>query len=502
MTTSNETSETATTGPVRGPAAALARWRGARIWVVGDAMLDTWVRGDAGRISPEAPVPVVRVSERAASLGGAAHVARSVEALGGAVTLAGVVGDDAAAAELIALCAHHRVDAAALAVTPGRPTTSKVRVVAHGQQLVRFDTEDDAALDDAATDAIIAALGDAPEPAAIVVSDYAKGVVGPRLFAWLAGVAQGLGVPLLVDPKRPDFAAYRGATVITPNAREFVVAAGAEVDLDDDGALGSAAARIAERAGDASLVVTLGPRGMAVWRPDGPVARVGVTARRVYDVTGAGDTVMATLALGLVAGLSLVEAAELANRAAGLAVERPGAALITAADLAHGLAPPPRTLGPTGREDLEARLAWWRLRGDRIVFTNGCFDLIHTGHLSLLRQAASFGDVLVVGLNSDDSVGRLKGPTRPLNNAEDRAEILTALTWVDAVVIFDEDTPLELLRVVRPDVLVKGADYRLDQVVGRDEVESWGGRVELARLVEERSTTRLVERMRTEEQQG
>ncbi len=477
---------------------ALTRMRGLRVWVVGDVILDTWIRGDAGRISPEAPVPVVHVSARTASLGGAANVARSVVALGASVVLGGVIGDDAEGRELIGLCAESGVESA-LAVAKARKTTSKVRVLAREQQLVRYDSEDTSELDQATCDALIGALRRASPPDAIIVSDYAKGVVDARVFQWLHDTATRLGVPLLVDPKSPDFMRYLGATVITPNAHEFLAAAGAPVDLEHDAAVLVAAERVALSAQVANLVITLGARGMAVWSSGQPLVRVAATARRVFDVTGAGDTVMATLALGLVAGLSLVEAAELANRAAGLAVERPGAALITASELARAFPPPERVLGAIGRTELEARLAWWRLRGDKIVFTNGCFDLLHTGHVALLHQAATYGDVLVVGLNSDASVGRLKGPTRPLNNAADRAQILTALSSVDTVVVFEDDTPLELLRVVRPDVLVKGSDYTLDQVVGRAEVESWGGRVELAQLIPARSTTRLVDQIRRDE---
>lgn len=478
------------------------RWKAAHVWVVGDVMLDRWIRGDAERISPEAPVPVVRVTERTASLGGAANVARSVVALGASVTLAGVVGDDDAGHRVIALASALGVDTGAL-LPSVRPTTSKVRVMAHGQQLVRYDTEDATPLESAVAKQLIAQLERAGKPDAIIASDYAKGVLTAEVFAWLSAFAKTHDVPLLVDPKTADFSRYQGATVITPNAGEFAAAAmrydDTPVDLDDTFAMGRAARQMADDADAGALLITLGARGMAVWQRDLPMARVGATARRVYDVTGAGDTVMATLTLGLVAGLSLVDAAALANRAAGLAVERPGAAEITARELAATLAEPERTRGALDDDSLAARLAWWRLRGETVVFTNGCFDLIHTGHLSLLEQAAAFGDILVVGLNSDASVSRLKGPTRPLNNERDRAEILTALSCVDAVVIFGEDTPMELLKRVKPDVLVKGADYTLDRVVGRTEVESWGGRVALAQLVDGRSTTNVVERIRDQE---
>lgn len=467
-----------------------------RVWVIGDLMRDVYIRGDARRVSPEAPVPVVNVRDEHTSLGGAANVARGVRALGGSVRLAGVVGADAAGADLVALADAAGIDASAIVRDPARPTTDKVRVFAHDQQVLRFDREVAAPVSSGAADALVAALEGGPEPDVIVVSDYAKGVVTPALFDAMVGLARRYGVPLLVDPKSRDLTVYRGATGLTPNLSELSAAAGREVDPADDASVAAAAELAAADAGLSWLLATLGAHGMAIWRPDAPLLRVSATARRVFDVTGAGDTVMAALSLGLGAGLGLETAATLANRAAGLAVERPGAVHIGIDELIAHLAPPDTTPGVVDRAALDHWVAWWRLRGRRVVFTNGCFDLLHAGHLSLLEQAATSGDVLVVGMNSDASVRRLKGPTRPLVHEDDRARLLAALGVVDAVVLFDEDTPLELIRQIRPAVLVKGADYAREQVVGGDEVVAWGGEVVLAELVASRSTTGLVERIR------
>ena len=470
---------------------ALGRFCGTRAWVVGDVMLDVSIRGLVDRMSPEAPVPVIAIKERTVALGGAGNVAQGLTALGASVVLGGVIGRDDAGEEVGRLCDLAGIATSALARVPSRETTSKTRVFARERPIARLDGECTSPIDADVIDTIVAALGTAEPPDVIVVSDYAKGVVAPRLFAWLASFAAARGLPLVVDPKGRDFARYAGATVITPNARELE-AAGAPIEPTDDVALDLAARGLAECARAESLVLTLGAAGSALWREGRPLTRMAATARRVVDVTGAGDTLVATLALGLAAGLPLDEAAELANRAAGLAVERPGCAVIEARELARALSPLPSSDAALPRDGLATRVAWWRLRGDRVVFTNGCFDLLHTGHIALLERASSLGDALVVGLNSDTSVRQLKGPSRPIVPAPERARILAALRWVDAVVVFDDVTPLELIRELRPDVLVKGADYRIEEVVGRADVESWGGRVELVPLVDARSTTRLL----------
>jgi D-beta-D-heptose 7-phosphate kinase / D-beta-D-heptose 1-phosphate adenosyltransferase len=473
--------------------AVLDRYPGLRIWVVGDLMLDEYVMGAVERISPEAPVPVVRVRDTEHRLGGAANVARQVAALGAEVSLAGVIGDDAAGEHFLRLCAASNIDTRAVVRLPERCTTRKLRVLGHSQQLLRLDWEDVKPCAPQATVRMVSKLADGPRPDAIILSDYAKGVLTPETIASVAGL-RGTG-PLVVDPKHRDFTRYRGATTITPNLRELEAAAGQTLDADDTASIATAARPLAEAAGLEAMVVTLGDRGMLIVPVQGHCTAVAAIQRAVYDVTGAGDTAISVLALSLAARAPLLAAAQLANAAAGVSVGQIGAVAVDAGSIRDALAARPdgKILG---RDDLVARAATWRMAGKRIVFTNGCFDLLHAGHLSLLSQAAKLGDVLVLAINSDASVRRLKGPERPLVPQEDRAAVLAALGFVDAVTIFDEDTPLEVLQSVRPHVLVKGGDYQLEGVVGREFMEATGGRVALVPLTPEKSTTALVERIR------
>ena len=478
--------------------AVLDRFAGLRIWVVGDLMLDEYVMGAVERISPEAPVPVVRVRETEHRLGGAANVARQVAALGAEVSLAGVIGEDAAGGDFLRLCADAKIDTRAVIRLPERGTTRKLRVLGHSQQLLRLDWEDARPCAPQIGVRMISKLMDGARPDAIILSDYAKGVLTPETIASVTGL-RGTG-PVVVDPKHRDFTRYRGATNITPNLRELEAAAGQALDADDTDAIAAAARPLAEAAGLEAMVVTLGDRGMLVVPVAGHAALskhtvVPAIQRAVYDVTGAGDTAISVLTLSLAAQASLLASAQLANAAAGVSVGQIGAVAVDAASIRDALAARPdgKILG---RDDLVARAATWRMASKRIVFTNGCFDLLHAGHLSLLSQAAKLGDVLVLAINSDASVRRLKGPERPLVPQEDRAAVLAALGFVDAVTIFDEDTPLEILQSLRPHVLVKGGDYKIEDVVGREFMAATGGRVALVPLTPEKSTTALVERIR------
>jgi D-beta-D-heptose 7-phosphate kinase/D-beta-D-heptose 1-phosphate adenosyltransferase len=472
----------------------LDSYRGMHVWVVGDLMLDEYVMGAVERISPEAPVPVVRVRDTEHRLGGAANVARQVATLGAKVSLAGVIGEDAAGSDFLRLCEASNIDTRAVLRVPERRTTRKLRVLGHSQQLLRLDWEDMRPCDTPSSSTMVEKLAAGPRPDAIILSDYAKGVLTPEAIA--AVTALRGAAPVVVDPKHKDFTRYRGATTITPNLRELEVAAGRALDADDTGAIAAAARPLAQAAGLEAMVVTLGDRGMLVVPVQGKETAVPAIQQAVYDVTGAGDTAISVLALSLAARASLLEAAQLANAAAGVSVSQIGAIAVDAGSIRDALhaRPDGKVLK---REELVARAATWRMTGRRIVFTNGCFDLLHAGHLSLLSQAASLGDILVLAINSDASVRRLKGPERPLVPQEDRAAVLAALGFVDAVTIFDEDTPLEVLQSVRPHVLVKGGDYRLDQVVGREFMEATGGRVALVPLTPEKSTTALVERIRS-----
>lgn len=474
--------------------AILDRYQGMHVWVVGDLMLDEYVMGAVERISPEAPVPVVRVRDTEHRLGGAANVARQVAALGASVSLAGVIGEDATGEDFLRLCAVSNIDTRAVIRLPERRTTRKLRVLGHSQQLLRLDWEDVKPCTPQTTGRMVSELVKGARPDAIILSDYAKGVLTPESIASVTALRGA--APVVVDPKHRDFTRYRGATTITPNLRELEAAAGHALDVDDTKAIAAAARPLALAAGLDAMVVTLGDHGMLVVPRHGHDIVVPAIQRAVYDVTGAGDTAISVLALSLAARSSLLEAAQLANAAAGVSVGQIGAVAVDAPSIRDALAARPdgKILS---RDELVARAATWRMAGKRIVFTNGCFDLLHAGHLSLLSQAAKLGDILVLAINSDASVRRLKGSERPLVPQEDRAAVLAALGFVDAVTIFDEDTPLEVLQSVRPHVLVKGGDYRLDQVVGRELMETTGGRVVLVPLTPEKSTSALVERIRS-----
>jgi len=463
------------------------------IWVVGDLMLDEYVTGSVERISPEAPVPVVRAQSTEHRLGGAANVARQIATLGARVSLGGICGEDPAGDELLQLCAHAGIDTRAVLKLQGRHTTRKLRVMSHSQQLLRLDWED---IQPCAVDVglrLLEKLACGARPDAIILSDYAKGVLTTDT---LAAVTRSRGsIPLVVDPKHRDFARYRGATTVTPNLHELEVACGRALAVDDTAAIAAAARGLMASAGLESMVVTLGNRGMLVVTPEAPAVSVPAMRHEVYDVTGAGDTAIAVLTLALAAKAPLLDAAQLANAAAGVAVSLVGAVAVPAASIRDALASHPEGK-LLSRVELAARAATWRADGKRIVFSNGCFDLLHAGHLSLLGHAAKLGDVLVLAINSDASVRRLKGPERPLVPQAERAALLAALAFVDAVTIFDEDTPLTVLQTVRPHVLVKGGDYQPSEVVGRELVEAAGGRVVIVPLTPEKSTSSLVARIR------
>jgi D-beta-D-heptose 7-phosphate kinase / D-beta-D-heptose 1-phosphate adenosyltransferase len=481
-------------GGVSALLALLERFTPLHVWVVGDVMLDEYVTGAVERVSPEAPVAVVRAHATEHRLGGAANVARQIAALGARVSLAGVTGDDEAAVKLRQLCGAAGIDTRAVLALAERRTTRKLRVLGHSQQLLRIDWEDLKACSPQVSVRMLAKLAEGARPDAIILSDYAKGVLTPEA---LAGIAQAQGrVPVVVDPKHRDFARYRGATTLTPNLRELEAAVGRPLDAADTRGVAVAARAMIEAAGLQSMVVTLGERGMLVVPSRGPEIAVAAMRREVYDVTGAGDTAIAVLTLALAAQAPLAQAAQLANAAAGVAVSQVGAVAVSAAAIHDALAARPdgKLLS---RDELPTRAAAWRTAGKRIVLSNGCFDLLHAGHLALLSHAAKLGDVLVLAINSDASVRRLKGPERPLVPQAERAALLAALTLVDAVTIFEEDTPLAVLQAVRPHVLVKGGDYQPSEVIGRELVEADGGRVEIVPLMPEKSTSSLVERIRS-----
>jgi D-beta-D-heptose 7-phosphate kinase/D-beta-D-heptose 1-phosphate adenosyltransferase len=473
----------------------LRRCSGASITVVGDLMLDEYIDGTVERISPEAPVPVVCARGNEFRLGGAANVAGQIAALGAKVSLIGIVGDDADGQTIERLCEESGIGIQGILRAADRRTTKKIRVLSRSQQLLRIDWEDRRPGSDAESAALLASIANSPPPDAIVLSDYAKGVLTASFIERLMRGHRAGTSTIVVDPKHRDLSRYRGAKVVTPNLRELSDAAGGSLDPGDlPGITGAARAQL-HQGGFESMVVTLGAHGMLIVAADGTDLLIPAIQRAVYDVTGAGDTAAAVLTACLAAGASIADAARIANTAAGIAVGEIGAVAVSPARIAGELSGIASSkLLP--RAELLLRVKRWRDSGQRIVFTNGCFDLLHPGHLSLLNFAKSQGDILVLAINSDASVRRLKGPGRPVLSEQDRAAMLGALACVDAVTIFDEDTPLDTIRRVKPDILVKGRDYRIEEVIGRDIVEAAGGRVVLAPLLPDYSTTSLLARTR------
>ena len=450
-------------------------------------MLDRYCHGATSRISPEAPVPVVHVQEVEERPGGAANVALNVAALGASPILFGMVGDDAAGTVLRQLLDARGV-ACRLIRIPGKPTATKMRVVSRHQQLIRLDFED--GFEGAGAAEMFADYEDALAGAdAVVLSDYGKGALKPtRQFV---DAARAASVPVLVDPKGTDFSDYRGATVITPNLAEFEAVVGLCRDLEE---LSDKGDRLRRALMVEALLITRGDQGMTLVTDEGTPLHVPARARDVYDVTGAGDTVIGVLAAALAAGQDLTQAVNLSNLAAGVVVGKMGTASASRAELEAALSERNyRGRGVLGKAELAAAVKGARALGKRIVMTNGCFDILHVGHVSYLAKAKALGDRLVVAVNDDASVQRLKGHGRPVNTLDRRMAVLEALGAVDWVVAFSEDTPERLIRAVAPDVLVKGGDYRAEDVVGGDWVRRQGGRVAIVDLEEGVSTTATIQ---------
>ncbi len=473
--------------------------QGACVLIVGDIMLDRFVYGSADRLSPEAPVPVLKFDRENVMPGGAANVARNVCEFGAAVELIGLVGRDSPLDELRRLTASYPGWRMSAVASESRRTTVKSRFVVDRQQILRVDREDARAADPTEEAALIAAVQEAVGRADLVIlSDYAKGVLTPALVQAAIAAARARSIPVIVDPKTDDFRRYDGATLVTPNLLEFERAVGRRCPDDESVAVG--AAELLGRAAIDAILVTRGGQGMTLAMRNTAPVHLRTAARQVFDVSGAGDTVISVLGVLLAEGQSPADAAFAANLAAGLVVEKLGTASVTREELVSEM----RQRHESGWDrkilmlDGATRVRdQWRAAGERVVFTNGCFDLLHPGHISLLRQAKAAGSKLIVGLNSDASVGRLKGPTRPVQDQDARALVLSALDCVDLVIIFGDDTPLTLIEALRPDVLVKGADYRADQVVGHDVLAAYGGEVVLAQLEPNRSTTATIAKMRT-----
>jgi len=467
-----------------------------RILVIGDVMLDQYVWGDVKRISPEAPIPVLHVRRKTHVLGGAGNVANNLVGLGAAVSLLGIRGDDLRGERLARLLDTHGISDRLLVVND-RPTITKQRVMSQNQQLLRLDEEERLPLSETMEESLVKeVLTDVNRCDAVILSDYGKGCLTPKLCQAAIGACRKKGIPVLVDPKGTDWERYRGASCLTPNEREFASFIRLGESADPDVLCRNAHTARKSLALD-HLLITQGPSGMMLAGGDGEDCfRIAAQAREVYDVSGAGDTVIATLAAVVASGRNWKEAAEAANLAAGIAVGKVGTQPVFLDELN-------RILGGVGehspkicsRKEALRRIVHWKEMGQRIVFANGCFDLLHAGHVNLLHAAAREGNRLVVALNSDSSVKRLKGPARPILDQNDRANIVAALECVDLVTLFDDDTPLDLINLFMPDVLVKGGDYRREQVVGHEEVEGWGGKVVLIPLTQGKSTTGVVDRI-------
>jgi D-beta-D-heptose 7-phosphate kinase/D-beta-D-heptose 1-phosphate adenosyltransferase len=471
-----------------------------KVLVVGDLMIDRYIIGDVDRISPEAPVPVLRHAQRYERPGGAANVAMNLAGLGCQAFLAGFWGADAEQGELAGLLGRAGVDTLGV-VSSARPTISKTRIVGRNQQLLRLDIE---SRDDAPAvemerlqQRVVELVG---KVHAVVLSDYAKGALTAGLCEAVIRAARAAGVPILADPKTPDFSKYSGATAICPNLHELSVATG--IDSHRTEVLLAAARTQMIEHDFQYMVVTMSEKGISLLRPPATgvpaIFHSPARAREVFDVSGAGDTVIATLVASLAGGLGIETAIELANLAAGIVVGKIGTVPIAHHELISKLTPSSGNTADDKVLDLERlklRIANWRESGESIVFTNGCFDILHVGHITLLEQCRRFGSKLVLGLNADGSISRLKGPTRPIVGQAERARVMAALAAVDAVVLFEEDTPLELIRAIKPDVLVKGGDYSVETVVGHEEVIAAGGRVEIVPTVEGFSTTNIVKKL-------
>ena len=477
-------------------AANVEAFSGVRVLCVGDVMLDRFAYGEVERISPEAPIPVFRHQHEAAMAGGAGNVLRNLSTLGVTARIVAVIGDDAAGSELRVLIEAEPGAQAGLFRAKGRETTIKTRYIAGSQQLLRADREITTAIDPPMAEQVVATVAAAlAETDAVVLSDYGKGMLTPEVTARIIEAAGKAGKPVVVDPKGPDMSHYRGASVVTPNRRELAEASGLAVS--DDAEIIIAAEKLIAGCGIEAVLVTRAKDGMTLVTNTG-AEHLDAMKREVFDVSGAGDTVVATLAAAIGAGVALADAAAIANAAAGVVVGKVGTAAVEKSELIDALHDRDRSGAGSKLASFEAaieRIARWRRKGLRIGFTNGCFDILHPGHVSLFEQARRACDRLVVGLNSDASVTRFKGAGRPIQAEAARAAVLGSVASVDLVVVFADDTPMKLIKAIRPDVLVKGADYTIEEVVGADFVQSYGAKVLLAEIAPGHGTTQTIARM-------
>jgi D-beta-D-heptose 7-phosphate kinase/D-beta-D-heptose 1-phosphate adenosyltransferase len=457
------------------------------ILVVGDLMIDHYLWGGCERISPEAPVQVVDIAKETTVLGGAGNVVNNLISLGADVSVAGVIGDDENGSELVEMLHVIGVNTDALITQNGRKTSKKSRVIAANQQILRYDQESKDAIRDSSVESILQALLDMQSFDIVILSDYGKGVLTKKLSQGIIEKAREADRKVLVDPKGTNYSKYSGAHLLTPNKKEAIEATG--IDIVDDKSLKSALLRLKNECKLERSMITLSEDGIAIY--DDEVKRFPTVAREVFDVTGAGDTVIASLAFALSGGMSIDESAKFANLAAGVVVGKIGSATVTLDEIVtyeSSLHQSSSDAHIKSFDEIEHIVNYCRNNSNRIVFTNGCFDILHVGHVKYLQEAKSYGDILIVGLNSDASVRELKGPTRPVNSEDDRAYILAALDAVDYVVKFGDDTPYELIKMIAPDVLVKGGDYEGKKVVGTE----FAKELRLVDFVDGKSTTKTI----------
>jgi D-beta-D-heptose 7-phosphate kinase/D-beta-D-heptose 1-phosphate adenosyltransferase len=462
-----------------------------RILVVGDLMIDHYLWGSCERISPEAPVQVVDIAKETTVLGGAGNVINNLNALGANVSVSSVIGDDDNGHELTNMLQSIGVDTKNLITQAGRNTSKKSRIIAVSQQILRYDRESKNDILASSVSAILETLrATIKEFDMVILSDYGKGVLTDELCQGIITLCNTNSVKVLVDPKGSDYSKYRGAYLLTPNKKEAMLAT--KIDIVDEASLKEALLKLKNECNLGISLITLSEDGIATYENE--LKRFPTVAKEVFDVTGAGDTVIASIAFALSAGKSIEETAKFANLAAGVVVGKIGSATVTLAEIEEYEASLHKSTSDAhikSFEEIASMVERYRQNGKRVVFTNGCFDILHVGHVKYLQIAKSFGDVLIVGLNSDASVSRLKGPSRPVNIAEDRAYILAALEAVDFVVPFAEDTPYNLIKMIQPDVLVKGGDYEGKEVVGTE----FSGELKLVDFVDGKSTTQTIQRI-------
>ncbi len=469
-----------------------------KVLVVGDLILDEYIWGNVSRISPEAPVPILESRSENLALGGAANVANNLVALGCEVYLVGGIGQDEKGQKLIQLIRDRGINSDGVYRFIHRPTTSKIRILANHQQIMRIDKEDNRPVPEKNEKNFIDHINQIiPQMDGVICSDYQKGLLTPRILNAIISRAQNFKKPVIVDPKSQDFSDYKGATVITPNLKELQAAVPIKITTDED--LERAAEYLMSLTKADCLLVTRGKEGMTLFQNQEKPVEIPTVAQEVFDVTGAGDTVISVFGMSLFSQFDYQESASLANMAAGIVVGKIGTAVVTLKEINKFLQEEMMRTSNNilDLSELKQIISHAKSNNKSIVFTNGCFDLIHGGHIEFLQRAKALGDILIVGMNSDDSVRTLKGEGRPIKNETERSSILSAIKYVDYITIFNELTPEELIRNIRPDILVKGNDYTIEEVVGRDIVEGYGARVELVPIVEGLSTSNTVDKIRS-----